>query len=64
MKKLIIFGADTLASLLAFQVKHQAGWELAGFTVDDNYLLESSFEGFPVIGFNGLEKNSIQIILN
>ena len=29
---------------------------MAGFTVDDDYLLESSFEGFPVIDFNGLEK--------
>lgn len=56
MRKLILFGADTLASLIAFQLQKLHGQVVAGFTLDDDYLTQTEFEGLPVVGFCQLEK--------
>ncbi len=56
MRKLIIFGTDTLASLTLYQLQKVHGQAVAGFTVDDDYLTQTEFEGLPVVGFSELEK--------
>lgn len=56
MRKLVIFGTDTLASLLSYQLQKIHSQVVAGFTLDDDYLIHGQFEGLPVVGFRELGK--------
>lgn len=56
MRKIIIFGTDTLSGLAFYQLQKIHHQVISGFTVDDDYLTQSNFEGLPVVGFSELEK--------
>ncbi|MGH1403793.1 MAG: acetyltransferase [Alphaproteobacteria bacterium] len=51
-KPLIIFGTAEIASLAKFYFTHDSDYEVAAFTVDDEYVEADSFEGLPVIPFS------------
>lgn len=50
-KKLVIFGDSQIAELAEFYFRHDAGLEVAAFTVDGEYLKEDVFCGKPVVAF-------------
>ena len=56
MKDLVIFGAGQIAELAHFYFEHDAGMKVAGFTVDAEYITESSFLGRPVVPFETVEE--------
>jgi sugar O-acyltransferase (sialic acid O-acetyltransferase NeuD family) len=49
---LVIFGNAEIASLARFYFDHDSDHRVVAFTVDDDYVTESSFEGLPVIPFS------------
>lgn len=52
MKKLIIFGVGEQAELAYFYFKNESDYQVSGFTVDREYIKESTFkDGLPVIAF-------------
>jgi sugar O-acyltransferase (sialic acid O-acetyltransferase NeuD family) len=55
-RPLVIFGTSEMASLAKFYFYHDSDYEVAGFTVDDDYLTGNSFEGLPVIPFSSVNE--------
>ncbi len=53
-KPLVIFGTGDMAQLAAFLFKHDGGRDVAAFTVDANYCTSDSYEGLPLIEFEGV----------
>lgn len=51
-KPLIIFGSAEIASLAKFYFTHDSDYDVAAFTVDDDYVTADTFEGLPVIPFS------------
>jgi sugar O-acyltransferase (sialic acid O-acetyltransferase NeuD family) len=49
MAKIVIFGAGDIAELAWFYFTHDSPHEVAGFTVDGEFLRETTFQGLPVI---------------
>ncbi|OWT74941.1 transferase [Achromobacter sp. HZ28] len=49
MKKLIIFGSGDIAELANFYFNRQKAYEVVAFSVDPEYIKESSFCGLPVV---------------
>jgi len=56
-KQLIIFGTGQLASLAHFYFKHDSDYEVAGFTLDADYMDGNEFEGLPVVSFEEVENS-------
>jgi len=55
MKKLIIFGIGEQAELAYFYFKNESDYQVAGFTVDREYVKSPTFiDGLPVIEFEEL----------
>lgn len=54
MKKLVIFGAGDIAQLAEFYFGYDGNREVSAFTVDDEYVRETTFCGLPVIPFSEL----------
>lgn len=52
MKKVIIFGSGLIAELAHYYFTSDSNIEVAGFTVDEDYVNEDSFLGLPLISFN------------
>jgi sugar O-acyltransferase (sialic acid O-acetyltransferase NeuD family) len=50
----VLFGADTFASLAWFCLTHDSPWRVRAFTVDAAYLSNGSHEGLPVVPFEQL----------
>ena len=50
----ILFGADTFASLAWFCLTHDSAYNVRGFTVDAAYLTNTRHEGLPVVPFEQL----------
>lgn len=48
-KKLVIFGSAEIASLARFYFDQDSDYEVAGFTVDDEYCESDSFEKLPLV---------------
>jgi sugar O-acyltransferase (sialic acid O-acetyltransferase NeuD family) len=56
MKKLLIFGNSILAKIILFYFQRDSSYHVIGFTVDKNYITESSFCNLPVFAFDDIEK--------
>ena len=53
-KKLIIFGTGDIAQLAYYYFSNYSNYEVAGFTVDLEYLFSQDFCGLPVVAFEQL----------
>lgn len=51
----VIFGADTFASLAWYCLTHDSDFRVVGFTVDAAYLRAGSHHGLPVVPFEALD---------
>jgi sugar O-acyltransferase (sialic acid O-acetyltransferase NeuD family) len=49
MKKIIVFGAGEIAQLAHYYFSKQGTYEVCAFSVDDEYLKETTFCGLPVV---------------
>lgn len=52
MRKLVIFGAAAFAEIAHYFFVHDSAYNVVGFTVDRDYLVESRFLGLPVVPFD------------
>lgn len=55
MKALVLFGAGEIAEVAHFYLTRDGGREVAAFSVDSQYLRETSFCGLPVVSFDAVE---------
>ena len=55
MKKLIIFGTEKTAELAHYYFTNDSEYEVAGFTVDEQYMNHNEFCELPVYAFNHIE---------
>lgn len=55
MAKLVIFGVGQWAELAHFYFTHDSEHEVAGFTVDGDYLEAPEYKGLPVVAFEEVE---------
>lgn len=55
-KKLVIFGTAEIASLAKFYFQNDSDYEVAAFTVDDDYVDSDLFENLPVVPFSEIGK--------
>lgn len=51
-KPLIIFGSSEVAALANFYFTHDSEFDVVAFTVDDEFVKSTSFEGLPLIPFS------------
>jgi len=51
-KKLVIFGYGEMAQLAHFYFESGSEYKVVAFTVDSNYMTESTFYGQPVVAFD------------
>lgn len=56
MKKLVIFGNRQFAQLAKYYFEKDSIYKVVAFTVDKDYITEASFEGLPVLPFEGIEE--------
>jgi sugar O-acyltransferase (sialic acid O-acetyltransferase NeuD family) len=54
-KKIVVFGANDIARLAYFYFKHDSAYEVVAFTVDQEYLTDNTFQGLPLLPFEGIE---------
>ncbi|MEO5693083.1 MAG: hypothetical protein ABIQ72_08165 [Usitatibacter sp.] len=66
-KKLFIFGAKNLAEMSHYLFTTDSNYEVAGFTVDGEYLKESTFQGLPVVAYEelraGADREAVDIFV-
>ena len=55
MAKVIIFGVLDTAELAHFYLTHDSDHEVVAFTVNQEYLKETTFWGLPVVPFEEVE---------
>ena len=55
-KNLIIFGTKEIADLAYFYFTNDSNYEVKAFTVDDEYIDESYFNGLPIIPYSLVKK--------
>ncbi len=55
MKKVIIFGNSKWAELVYAYLTHDSSFEVAGFTVDPEFIREDTLLGLPVVSFENVE---------
>lgn len=53
-KPLVIFGSSDIAELAHYYFSADSSYEVVAFTVDGNYIKESSFCGLPVVPFENI----------
>lgn len=56
-KKVIIFGTGDIAQLAKYYFDIDSAYEVAGFTVDKDYCLSSTFENLPLVPFDDIEQH-------
>lgn len=56
-KKLIIFGAGQIAEVAHYYLSHDSNHEIAGFSVNAQYIKENTFCGLPVFPFEEIEQS-------
>ncbi len=56
MAKVLIFGTGDIAQIANYYFKIDSDHEVVAFTVDAKYKTSDSFEGLPVVPFEGIEK--------
>lgn len=54
--KVILFGAGPFASLAWYCLSHDSAYEVAGFTVDADFLAQPTLHGLPVVDFASVEQ--------
>ncbi|MEY3989556.1 MAG: hypothetical protein RI985_637 [Chloroflexota bacterium] len=54
--KVVIFGIRDTAELAHWYLTHDSEYEVAAFTVNQEYLKESTFNGLPVVAFEELNQ--------
>jgi len=57
MRKLVIFGAAAFAEIAHYFFAHDSSYDVVGFTVDREYLVESRFLGLPVVPFDEVARH-------
>lgn len=55
MKKVVVFGNGRWAELMYCYLTQDSSFELAGFTVDPQYIRENTLFGLPVVPFDQVE---------
>ena len=55
MSKLIIFGTGSFAQLAHFYFTNDSEHEVVAFTVHENHISQTKFQGIPVVPFEGIE---------
>ncbi|HVI33660.1 acetyltransferase [Phenylobacterium sp.] len=50
-RKLVMFGTRQIAEVLAWYIERESDYRIEAFTVDGEYLTETSFQGRPVVAF-------------
>lgn len=56
MNKVVVFGNTRWAELVHFYLTHDSPFEVAGFTVDPQYIQSPTFAGLPVVPFDTVER--------
>jgi sugar O-acyltransferase (sialic acid O-acetyltransferase NeuD family) len=56
MKKLIIFGNSEIAELAHYYFTSDSKYEVAGFTVDDEFRMTDNFLGKPLVSFQSVRE--------
>jgi sugar O-acyltransferase (sialic acid O-acetyltransferase NeuD family) len=51
MREIVIFGTGEIAELADYYFTHDSQFKIAGFTVDEEYLKETTFLGRPIVPF-------------
>ena len=59
-RDLIIFGVGKIAEVAYYYAKEECGFNVCAFSVDREYIIDSSFHGLPVIPFEEIEKRMPQ----
>jgi sugar O-acyltransferase (sialic acid O-acetyltransferase NeuD family) len=54
MKRLVIFGAGDLARIAQFYFAHDSDYEVAAFTVHENFVQSPEFSGLPLVPFESV----------
>ncbi|MCC6253175.1 MAG: acetyltransferase [Bacteroidia bacterium] len=54
-RKLIIFGTGDIAQIAKYYFDIDSDFEVCGFTVDKQYCASESYEGLPLVPFEGIE---------
>jgi sugar O-acyltransferase (sialic acid O-acetyltransferase NeuD family) len=57
MHNLVIFGVKNFAEIAHYYFTHDSAYSVAGFTVDGDYLRESTFQGLPVVPFEEVDRH-------
>lgn len=55
MENILIFGAGDIAQLAKYYFEIDSPYKVVAFTVDSDYIRESTFEGLPVVPFEKVE---------
>ncbi len=55
MRRLVIFGTGDIAQIAAYYFEKDTDYDVAAFTVDQQYIEDQEFEGKPVVAFERLE---------
>jgi sugar O-acyltransferase (sialic acid O-acetyltransferase NeuD family) len=55
-RKIVIFGSAEIAVLARYYFDNDSAYEVVAFTVDDEYVKETSLEGLPVVPFTQVGK--------
>ena len=55
-KKLIIFGTGEIGELAKFYFENDSAYEIAGFTADDAFVQQDSFQKSPLVAFSRVRK--------
>lgn len=56
MNRLVIFGIGQIAQVAHYCFTEDSGYDVAGFTVDGDYLKQDSLFGLPVVAFEEAER--------
>ena len=55
--KVVVFGTVDFAELAHWYLANDSEYEVVAFTVNHEYLKESTFKGLPVVAFEELEQH-------
>ena len=56
MCKIVVFGNGKMAELANFYFTHDSKYEVAAFTVNENYIKKKIFQGLPLVAFEEVEE--------
>lgn len=56
MEKIIIFGTGNISEIALLYLSEIEDYEVAGFTMDREYIKENEFKGLPIVSFEDIEE--------